>query len=171
MGNLVSRQLSCRSKQNKIKNERNTKKDYQYEGKSLNMYCWYQSKSLFANPVSLWTLPDGKRQVALCHTKVVLHAEYHVWVLGNLGFLFTWLQDDMEHFGDIGSLDDNVESFLSQDDGDGRDLFGTLKRNPSEQATETSKGTIWSNPSTSDNCLYWQQEWLFSSFSFLIQRS
>ncbi|KAH9680897.1 transcriptional corepressor LEUNIG-like protein [Citrus sinensis] len=47
--------------------------------------------------------------------------------------------DDMEHFGDIGSLDDNVESFLSQDDGDGRDLFGTLKRNPSEQATETSK--------------------------------
>lgn len=60
----------------------------------------------------------------------------------------------MEHFGDIGSLDDNVESFLSQDDGDGRDLFGTLKRNPSEQATETSKGTIRSNPSTSDNCLY-----------------
>ncbi|KAH9649947.1 transcriptional corepressor LEUNIG-like protein [Citrus sinensis] len=47
--------------------------------------------------------------------------------------------DDMEHFGDIGSLDDNVESFLSQDDGDGRDLFGSLKRNPSEQATETSK--------------------------------
>ncbi|TXG72565.1 hypothetical protein EZV62_001144 [Acer yangbiense] len=48
--------------------------------------------------------------------------------------------EDMEHFGDIGSLDDNVESFLSQDDGDGRDLFGTLKRNPSEQAAETSKG-------------------------------
>ncbi|KAJ0035902.1 hypothetical protein Pint_25393 [Pistacia integerrima] len=48
--------------------------------------------------------------------------------------------EDMEHFGDIGSLDDNVESFLSHDDGDGRDLFGTLKRNPSEQAAETSKG-------------------------------
>ncbi|KAH1060678.1 hypothetical protein GLYMA_02G164700v4 [Glycine max] len=50
------------------------------------------------------------------------------------------LQDDMEHFGDVGSLEDNVESFLSQDDGDGRDLFGTLKRNPSEHATDASKG-------------------------------
>ena len=54
----------------------------------------------------------------------------------------------MEHFGDIGSLDDNVESFLSQDDGDGRDLFGTLKRNPSEQAAETSKGNILSHASS-----------------------
>lgn len=48
--------------------------------------------------------------------------------------------DDLEPFGDVGSLDDNVESFLSQDDGDGKDLFGTLKRNPSEQATDASKG-------------------------------
>jgi hypothetical protein len=47
----------------------------------------------------------------------------------------------MEHFGDVGSLEDNVESFLSQDDGDGRDLFGALKRNPSEHAAETSKGS------------------------------
>ncbi|XP_058724070.1 transcriptional corepressor LEUNIG_HOMOLOG-like isoform X1 [Vicia villosa] len=48
--------------------------------------------------------------------------------------------DDLEPFGDVGSLDDNVESFLSQDDGDGKDLFGTLKRNPSEHATDASKG-------------------------------
>nr|VDC88778.1 unnamed protein product [Brassica oleracea] len=48
------------------------------------------------------------------------------------------LQDDMEPFGDVGALEDNVESFLSQDDGDGGSLFGTLKRNPSEH-TETSK--------------------------------
>lgn len=48
--------------------------------------------------------------------------------------------DDLEHFGDVGSFDDNVESFLSQDDGDGRDLFGTLKRNTSEPATDTAKG-------------------------------
>ncbi|XP_023526692.1 transcriptional corepressor LEUNIG_HOMOLOG-like isoform X3 [Cucurbita pepo subsp. pepo] len=52
--------------------------------------------------------------------------------------------DDMEHLGDIGSLDDNVESFLSHDDGDGRDLFGTLKRNPSEHAPENSKGLSFS---------------------------
>jgi len=50
------------------------------------------------------------------------------------------LQEDIEHFADVGSLDDNVESFLSHDDGDGRDLFGTLKRNSSEHAAEASKG-------------------------------
>ncbi|KAE9621127.1 putative transcription factor WD40-like family [Lupinus albus] len=54
------------------------------------------------------------------------------------------LQDDMEHFGDVGSLDDNVESFLSQDEGDGRDLFGTLKRNQSEHTTDASKGFSFS---------------------------
>ncbi|KAL0774814.1 hypothetical protein Bca101_039966 [Brassica carinata] len=48
------------------------------------------------------------------------------------------LQDDMEPFGDVGALEDNVESFLSQDDGDGGSIFSTLKRNPSEHA-ETSK--------------------------------
>ncbi|KAG6532578.1 hypothetical protein ZIOFF_006427 [Zingiber officinale] len=35
--------------------------------------------------------------------------------------------DDLEHFGDVGSLDDNVESFLSNDDGDGQDIFAALK--------------------------------------------
>ncbi|KOM34288.1 hypothetical protein LR48_Vigan02g043800 [Vigna angularis] len=58
------------------------------------------------------------------------------------------LPDDMEHFGDVGSLEDNVESFLSQDDGDGRDLFGTLKRNPSEHATDASKGFSFSEVSS-----------------------
>ncbi|XP_026433609.1 transcriptional corepressor LEUNIG_HOMOLOG-like isoform X3 [Papaver somniferum] len=48
--------------------------------------------------------------------------------------------EDME----LGSLDDNVESFLSQDDGDGRDLFGTLKRSPIEHNTESSKGFSFS---------------------------
>ncbi|KAK9726529.1 hypothetical protein RND81_05G221600 [Saponaria officinalis] len=39
--------------------------------------------------------------------------------------------DDIEHFGDV-SLDDNVESYLSHDAGDGRDLYGTLKQSPAE---------------------------------------
>ncbi|CAL1354451.1 unnamed protein product [Linum trigynum] len=43
--------------------------------------------------------------------------------------------EDIENFGDVG----DVESFLSQEEGDGRDLFGTLKKNPSEHA-EASKG-------------------------------
>ncbi|XP_042514032.1 transcriptional corepressor LEUNIG_HOMOLOG-like isoform X2 [Macadamia integrifolia] len=48
--------------------------------------------------------------------------------------------EDIEHFGDVGSLDDHVDSFLSHDEGDGRDLFGTLKRSPAEHNTESSKG-------------------------------
>ena len=46
----------------------------------------------------------------------------------------------MDHFGDIGSLDDNVESFLSHDGGDGRDLYGTLKQNLTGHKTEFSNG-------------------------------
>ena len=47
------------------------------------------------------------------------------------------LQDDIEHFG---SLDDHVESFLSQDGADGRDLYGTLKQSPTEPKAEPPKG-------------------------------
>lgn len=45
--------------------------------------------------------------------------------------------EDMEHFGSV--LDDNVESFLCHDGGDGRDLYGTLKQTPVEHKTEPSK--------------------------------
>uniref|UniRef100_A0A5B7AH06 Putative STY-L protein n=1 Tax=Davidia involucrata TaxID=16924 RepID=A0A5B7AH06_DAVIN len=48
--------------------------------------------------------------------------------------------DNIENFGDVGSLDDNVESFLSHDGGDGRDLYGTLKQSLTEHKTESSKG-------------------------------
>lgn len=48
--------------------------------------------------------------------------------------------DDLEHFGDVASLEDNVESFLSHDDGDARDIFAALKRSPAEHNTDTSKG-------------------------------
>ncbi|KAL2932864.1 Transcriptional corepressor [Bienertia sinuspersici] len=47
-------------------------------------------------------------------------------------------QDDIEQFGDVGSLDDNVESFL-HDGGDGKDLYGTLKQSPAEPKPEPSK--------------------------------
>ncbi|XP_052186352.1 transcriptional corepressor LEUNIG_HOMOLOG-like isoform X2 [Diospyros lotus] len=48
--------------------------------------------------------------------------------------------EDIENFGDVGSLDDNVESFLSHDGGDGRDLYGTVKQNLTEHKPESSKG-------------------------------
>lgn len=43
----------------------------------------------------------------------------------------------------MGSLDDNVESFLSNDDGDPRDIFAALKRSPAEPKPATSKGNIF----------------------------
>ncbi|CAA0833677.1 dual specificity kinase 1, partial [Striga hermonthica] len=46
--------------------------------------------------------------------------------------------DDLETFGDVGSLD-NVDSFLSHDGGDGN-LYGSLKQTFTEHKPETSKG-------------------------------
>ncbi|CAI9770637.1 unnamed protein product [Fraxinus pennsylvanica] len=46
--------------------------------------------------------------------------------------------DDLENFGDVGSLEDNVESFLSHD-GD-ENIYSTLKQALSEHKPETSKG-------------------------------
>ncbi|XP_055830038.1 transcriptional corepressor LEUNIG_HOMOLOG-like [Solanum dulcamara] len=47
--------------------------------------------------------------------------------------------DDLETFGDIGSLEDNVDSFLSHDGGDGN-IYGTLKQTITEHKPESSKG-------------------------------
>nr|XP_043609189.1 putative receptor-like protein kinase At5g39000 [Erigeron canadensis] len=46
------------------------------------------------------------------------------------------MQDDIEHFGDVGPLDDNVESFLQHDAGD----CSTLKQTITEHKTGSSKG-------------------------------
>ncbi|XBH81368.1 hypothetical protein VPH35_106944 [Triticum aestivum] len=51
--------------------------------------------------------------------------------------------DDLEPFGDVGSLDDNVESFLSNDEGDARDIFAALK-SPTEPNPPASKGFTFS---------------------------
>ncbi|XP_039138000.1 transcriptional corepressor LEUNIG_HOMOLOG-like isoform X1 [Dioscorea cayenensis subsp. rotundata] len=51
---------------------------------------------------------------------------------------------DLEHFPDVGSLDDNVESFLSHDDADARDIFSALKASPAEHKSELTKGFTFS---------------------------
>lgn len=56
--------------------------------------------------------------------------------------LFFFAQDDLENFGDVGSLEDNVESFLSHDGGGDGNIYGSLKQSLSEHKTETSKGGI-----------------------------
>ncbi|KAK8946680.1 Transcriptional corepressor LEUNIG [Platanthera zijinensis] len=47
--------------------------------------------------------------------------------------------DDLEHFAEVGTLEDHVESFLSHDDGDGN-IFAALKRSPVEHNPEPIKG-------------------------------
>lgn len=54
-----------------------------------------------------------------------------------MSFSFWW-QEDIERFGDVGSIDDNMESLLSHDGGDGRDLYGALKQSPTEYQKESS---------------------------------
>ena len=46
----------------------------------------------------------------------------------------------MDRFGDVSALDDNVESLLSHDGGDGGNLYGALKQSPTENQKESSKG-------------------------------
>ena len=48
----------------------------------------------------------------------------------------------MERFGDVGAIDDNMESFLSND-GDAGNLYGTIKQSPAEYPKESSKGRLW----------------------------
>lgn len=54
------------------------------------------------------------------------------------------LLEDMEQFGDVSALDDNVESLLSHDGGDGGNLYGALKQSPTENQKESSKGFTFS---------------------------
>ncbi|CAK8573202.1 unnamed protein product [Lathyrus sativus] len=48
-------------------------------------------------------------------------------------------QDDIERFRDVGALEDNVGSFLSNDRRDGVNLYGAIKQSPTEQQKESSK--------------------------------
>ncbi|KAK4768213.1 hypothetical protein SAY87_003354 [Trapa incisa] len=50
------------------------------------------------------------------------------------------LLEDLERLGDLGSLDDNVESFLSHDIGDAANLYGTVKQHSAEPQKDSSKG-------------------------------
>lgn len=51
------------------------------------------------------------------------------------------IQADMDRFGEDGSLDDNVESFLSHDEADAREsLFGSSKRSPAGHSVDVTKG-------------------------------
>ena len=47
------------------------------------------------------------------------------------------MQEDIERFD---PLDENMETLLSHDGGDGRDIYGTIKQSHTEHQKESSKG-------------------------------
>ena len=47
------------------------------------------------------------------------------------------MQEDIESFD---SFDENMETLLSHDGGDGRDIYGTIKQSPTEHQKESAKG-------------------------------
>ena len=54
------------------------------------------------------------------------------------------LQLEMDQFADDGSLDDNVESFLSHEEADPREpLFSCSKRSPTGENKDIGKGVIF----------------------------
>ncbi|PSS14082.1 Transcriptional corepressor like [Actinidia chinensis var. chinensis] len=95
-----------------------------------------------SSPASTHTAGDGLTTASsLQHVNSVPKSLMMYGADGAAGLASSTNQlEDIDHFGDVGSLDDNVESFLSHDGGDGRDLYGTLKQNLTERKTESSKG-------------------------------
>lgn len=68
-------------------------------------------------------------------------SELFVWYSRVTGVLVLGVQADIDRFGDDGSLDDNVESFLSHEEADPREpLFGTNKRSPAGHSMDVSQG-------------------------------
>ncbi|XP_057508307.1 transcriptional corepressor LEUNIG_HOMOLOG-like isoform X2 [Actinidia eriantha] len=95
-----------------------------------------------SSPASTHTAGDGLTTASsLQHVNSVPKSLMMYGADGAAGLASSTNQlEDRDHFGDVGLLDDNVESFLSHDGGDGRDLYGTLKQNLTERKTESSKG-------------------------------
>ncbi|XP_011080189.1 transcriptional corepressor LEUNIG_HOMOLOG [Sesamum indicum] len=94
-----------------------------------------------ASPQSTHTPGDGMTTASsLQHVNSVSKSMMMYGAEGAGGIASSTNQlDDLETFGDVGSLEDNVESFLSHDGGDGN-LYGSLKQTLTEHKTETSKG-------------------------------
>ncbi|CAA2958429.1 transcriptional corepressor LEUNIG_HOMOLOG isoform X1 [Olea europaea var. sylvestris] len=93
-----------------------------------------------SSPASTHTPGDGMTTASsLQHVNSVSKSMMRYGAEGTGGIASSTNQlDDLENFGDVGSLEDNVESFLSQD-GDGN-MYGSLKQTLSDHKPETSKG-------------------------------
>ncbi|CAI9107446.1 OLC1v1006797C1 [Oldenlandia corymbosa var. corymbosa] len=94
-----------------------------------------------SSPPSTHTPGDGMNSSNLQHVSSVSKSFMYGAEGGGIASSANQL-DDLENFGDVGSLEDNVESFLTHDGGDGN-IYGTLKT-LTEQKTESSKGNGFS---------------------------
>ncbi|KAM0002574.1 putative transcription factor WD40-like family [Helianthus debilis subsp. tardiflorus] len=94
--------------------------------------------SVPSSPASTHTPGDGvTTSSSMQHVNIVQKSMMMYGADGTGGLASSTNQlDDIEHFGDIGALDDNVESFLQQDAGD----YSTLKQTLTEPKTGSSKG-------------------------------
>ncbi|KAG9143520.1 hypothetical protein Leryth_015946 [Lithospermum erythrorhizon] len=93
-----------------------------------------------SSPTSTHTPGDGMNSASsMQHVNSVSKSMMMYAAEGTGGIASSTNQlDDLDNFGDVGSLEDNVESFLSNDGGDG--IYGSLKQTLTEHKTEPSKG-------------------------------
>ncbi|KAL2540749.1 LEUNIG-like protein [Abeliophyllum distichum] len=93
------------------------------------------------SPQSTYTPGDGMTTASsLQHVNSVPKSMMIYGAEGSGGIAATTNQlDDLDNFRDVGSFDENVESFLSHDGGDGN-IYGSFKQTLTEHKTESSKG-------------------------------
>ncbi|KAI3829826.1 hypothetical protein L1987_03954 [Smallanthus sonchifolius] len=91
-----------------------------------------------SSPASTHTPGDGVTTASSLHHVNNVQKSMMMYGADGMGGLASSTNqlDDIEHFGDVGTLDDNVESFLQQDAGD----YSTLKQTPTEHKPGSSKG-------------------------------
>ncbi|CAN1269697.1 Transcriptional corepressor LEUNIG_HOMOLOG [Linum perenne] len=89
------------------------------------------------SPPSTHTPSDGMAPGNMQHVNSAPKSLMMYGQEATAGLVSSNMLDDIEKFGDIASLDDNIEQFLN---GDGRELYGALRQSPAEQQKEPSKG-------------------------------
>lgn len=81
------------------------------------------------------TTPTSMQHVNNMHKTMMMNGSEGTGSLASASNLL----EDIDRFADVGSIDENMESLLSHDGGDGRELYGTLKHSPEHQK-QPSKG-------------------------------
>ncbi|KDO65918.1 hypothetical protein CISIN_1g047260mg [Citrus sinensis] len=84
------------------------------------------------------TTPTSMQHVNNMHKTLMMNGSEGTGSLASASNLL----EDIDRFADVGSIDENMESLLSHDGGDGRELYGTLKHSPEHQKQPTKGFTF-----------------------------